>query len=100
MALVGLLAWLVKDLILYPLVRHAYEDGPKTGSLALVGARGVAEEALNPSGYVRIRGELWRAVTISADRAVAPGADVEVIDAKGMSLLVRPLPELRRDGAD
>lgn len=91
LALLCFFAWLIKDLILYPLLRHAYEDGVKTGSAALVGARGVAQGELNPSGYVRIRGELWRAVAIAADHAVAPGAEVEVVNAERMTVFVRPV---------
>ena len=81
--------WVAKDLLLYPFLRRAYEPG-LTGSAGLVGESGVAEGDLAPSGYVRVRGELWRAVTTPADRLVRSGTDVEVIKALRMELIVRP----------
>jgi membrane protein implicated in regulation of membrane protease activity len=98
LALLCFFGWLVKDLILYPLLRHAYEDGAKTGSAALVGARGVAQEALNPSGYVRVRGELWHAVAVPADQVVASGTEVEIVNAERMTVFVRPLRGSSRGG--
>jgi membrane protein implicated in regulation of membrane protease activity len=83
--------WVLKDLILYPITRTAYERGNKTGSEALVGTRGVAEGNLAPEGYVRIRGELWRAVTNPEDHGIASGTEVEVLSATHMKVLVRPV---------
>ena len=84
--------WVLKDFILYPLVRTAYETSAvKTGSDALVGARGVAEGNLAPEGYVRIRGELWRAVNNSGNQVICSGTEVEIFGAEGMKLIVRPV---------
>ncbi len=94
LALLCFFAWLVKDLILYPLLRHAYEDGAKTGSAALIGAHGIAQGDLNPSGYVRVRGELWLAVALPADQVVASGTDVEIVNAEGMKVFVRAVERL------
>jgi hypothetical protein len=47
--------WVLKDFVLYPLVRSGYETKAKTGLQALVGARGMAEDDLVPEGYVRVR---------------------------------------------
>jgi membrane protein implicated in regulation of membrane protease activity len=96
LALLCFFAWVAKDLILYPFLRHAYEDGAKSGSAALVGARGVAQEDLNPSGYVRVRGELWRAVAVPADQVVTSGADVEIVQAERMTVFVRSVENLGR----
>jgi membrane protein implicated in regulation of membrane protease activity len=52
--------WVVKDVAMYSLVRSAFAP-LRTGPEAFVGARGVAEEALAPVGYVRCDGELWLA---------------------------------------
>lgn len=91
LAVLGFFAWVLKDLLLYPLLRPAYETGVKTGSAALVGARGVAEENLAPQGYIRVRGELWRAVATPADQVVNAGTEVEIVSADGMRVFVRAI---------
>lgn len=53
--------WVVKDLALYPLLRRAYEENPRSGAQLMVGLRGVVTTDLAPEGYIRVRGELWRA---------------------------------------
>lgn len=93
LAIVGFLAWLLKDLLLYPFLRRAYETDSPSGSAALVGKRGVAEQKLAPHGYIRVRGELWRAVTTPPDRIVEAGTEVEIVGADGMRLFVRPTAE-------
>jgi membrane protein implicated in regulation of membrane protease activity len=90
LALIGFSAWLLKDLVSYPLLRHAYEDDTKFGSARLVGARGMAQGELNPHGYVRVRGELWRAIAVPEGQVVTAGSEVEIVDAEGMNLFVRP----------
>lgn len=94
LALLCFLAWLVKDLVLYPLLRPAYEGDLPTGSTALIGARGVAQGDLRPSGYVRVRGELWLATTDRSDTVVAAGTAVEIVKADGMTVFVRPVERL------
>ena len=89
--------WVLKDFILFPLVRKAYETAVKTGSDALVGARGIAEGNLAPEGYVRIRGELWRAVNNSGDQIISSGTEVEILSAEGMKVFVRPVVADHRD---
>jgi membrane protein implicated in regulation of membrane protease activity len=91
LALIGFFTWMLKDLILYRFVRHAYEDDNKFGSATLVGARGVAQGDLNPHGFVRVRGELWRATAVPESEMVAAGTAVEIVDAERMELFVRPI---------
>lgn len=80
--------WLGKEVVLYPLTRRAYDDSPSSpvGADPLIGARGVAEEDLDPAGYVRVRGELWRA---EANGSVPRGARVLVQSVRGLTLIVR-----------
>ena len=82
-------AWFVKDMALYPLVRTAYEVDDTPPIARLVGRVGTAAQRLAPRGYVRIRGELWRAET-DADAPVEPEATVEVVGGAGLTLRVRP----------
>ena len=82
--------WLLKDLLLYPFFRRAYEPGV-TGSARLVGSKGIAEGDLTPKGYIRVRGELWRAVASPADHVLRSGTEVEIIGAERMEVFVRAL---------
>jgi membrane protein implicated in regulation of membrane protease activity len=89
------LLWVVKDLVMYPFLRVAYDSGVKTGTEQLVGARGVAHEELAPHGYVRVRGELWRAETNPSDKPISAGSPVRVLAAQGMTLIVKADKEPR-----
>lgn len=83
-------AWIIKDLLMYPLVRSAYDRPGPTGTEAMVGLLGTSVEELNPRGYVKVGAELWRAqspVQISADRSV------RVTACDGMTLWVEPAAE-------
>jgi membrane-bound ClpP family serine protease len=81
--------WLVKDIVMYPLLRTAYESGVKTGVDQLIGACGVAQDELSPRGYVRVRGELWQAEARPNDQPIPAGSTVKVLGAEGMTLIVR-----------
>ena len=63
--------WLVKDVLMYPVLRIAYEADDGAGSDRLNGAEGVARAPLDPRGYVQVGSELWRA---AVDRDHAPVA--------------------------
>lgn len=86
----GLLTlWVIKDVALFPLLRRAYEaEGPHDSS-STIGRTGVALERLDPSGYVRVRGELWRAEATDGS-PVEKGEEVGVHGIRGLTLLVRP----------
>lgn len=87
-ALALFLLWVVKDLIIYRFLKSAYESGVKTGVDQLIGAQGVAQEDLAPNGYIRVRGELWRAETKSKNDPIPSGSKVRVIGAQGAALIV------------
>ncbi|MDX1649837.1 MAG: NfeD family protein, partial [Myxococcota bacterium] len=54
-------AWIAKDAFLFPFVRVAYAPRDDRGPGGLRGARAVVVDALDPTGRVKIGGELWRA---------------------------------------
>ena len=80
--------WVAKDAALFPLMRRAYEPGERTFG-SLIGERGTSRERLAPSGYILVRGELWRA-EVQGGRGVEAGEEVEVQATRGLTLLVRP----------
>src|SRR4030067_2988149 len=52
---------IVKYVLVFSFVWSAY-DKPRPGDVtSLIGTQGIAEELLDPSGYIREHGELWRA---------------------------------------
>jgi membrane protein implicated in regulation of membrane protease activity len=80
----------VKDFVLYPFVRSAYESDAKTGAERLVGVGGKVQRAINPRGYVRVNGELWRAETELIDQPLPSGSPVTVRSFRGLTLIVVP----------
>jgi membrane protein implicated in regulation of membrane protease activity len=80
--------WVVKDLAMYPWVRRAYEREPSGGAATLVGVKGVALNRLAPEGYVKVKGELWRARAEPSDRPIEPQTAIRVRGAEGMRLIV------------
>lgn len=86
--------WMVKDAILFPFVWRAY-DRSRWGTSPLIDEQGIAEQRLDPSGYIRVRGELWRAELISGAPPVEKRGRVRVQEARGLVLLV--LPEADED---
>ncbi|MCG8589746.1 MAG: NfeD family protein [Proteobacteria bacterium] len=86
---------LVKDAVLFPLTRAAYEDRSEHGPEALVGARAVAEQPLDPTGYVRIGSERWQARMARGEASAAAGEWVEVLAVERLTLRVRRASEPR-----
>ncbi len=86
------LALAVQSGFSYVIAARLLKLKPVTGPQTMIGKRCVTTTILNPDGYVRIDGELWRAV--SAGGAVAAGMTVLVVAVDGMSLTVRVEPSL------
>ena len=88
-------AWVFKDLVAYPFVRRSYERG-RPATEALVGEVGVVRDALSPSGWVTIRGEVWRAELDDGAVGAGPvptGRKVRVRSVEGRTLRVAPEPD-------
>ncbi len=85
------LAWVVKDLLLFPFVWQAYTNEPShlVGEGALMGVSGLAVARLAPSGYVRVGSELWRAELERGEPPVPEGARVRVYGIRGLTLRIR-----------
>jgi membrane protein implicated in regulation of membrane protease activity len=80
---------IVKELAVYPWVRRAYETNTQTGTAQLIGIKGMTQEALDPEGYVKINGELWKARTDPINRPIGANTAVRVRAATGMILIVQ-----------
>lgn len=84
-------AWIAKDAILYPFVWRAYDPSdPATLPYTIEGARGVAINRIDPSGLVRVWGEVWCAELSRGARRVEVGEAVQVKSRRGLTLVVEP----------
>jgi len=101
-AWLGLPAWVsltvlgvvvLKDVVCYPFLRKAYQL-EASGAARLVGLRGVTRDSLDPTGYVYVHGELWRARIESGADAIPAGSEVKVVRGDRMTLTVAPAPIL------
>ena len=88
-ALVSL--WIVKYVLVFSFVWRAYDKPPPGNVRTLIGTEGIAEERLDPSGYIRVHGELWRAEVIGKPVVIEKGQAVLIEDASGLTLLVNPV---------
>lgn len=87
--------WVAKDVALYPVVWRSYDAGYPATQHSLDGARGVATERLDPSGYVRVRGELWHAELARGARPVDKDEPVQVRAMRGLTLIVAAMGDMR-----
>jgi membrane-bound serine protease (ClpP class) len=74
--------------VLVRLAWRAQRNKVAIGPEALVGAVGVAQEALAPQGQVLVHGELWQA---ESALPVTAGAKVRVRGVDGLTLQVEPV---------
>ena len=85
-SIIGL--WIAKEIIFYPFVWRAYDWGREGGNNTLIGLQGIAKDRLDPSGYIFVRGELWKARANREERAIEKGDHVVVKGINGLTLLV------------
>jgi membrane protein implicated in regulation of membrane protease activity len=92
LAAYGLVAvWVAKDVIMFPILRVAYESGGSNGVDGIHGALGVVTQPLAPSGYVRLGSELWKAELVSGSGAASVGSAIRVVELRGLTLIVEPV---------
>lgn len=84
-----ILFWVAKDVILFPLTWRAYDQDRSRGAYSMVGARGIAEERLAPSGYIRVHGELWQAEVMGDSPPIERGESIRIQGIRGLTLLVQ-----------
>ena len=93
LAAILMVADIVKDIVLYPYLRRAYETTESMPAERLIGERAVIRQALTPEGYVLVRGELWRARTLDPKTPIDSGSGVVIVGVRGTLLDVAPSPD-------
>ena len=86
-----LLLLLLKDLVLFPYVRKAYEPSASHGGESLLGAVARVEGSLTPEGWIRVGAERWRARVKGGARDLQTGEYVEVREIDSLVLIVEPV---------
>jgi len=83
------IAWLGKDIALFPLTWRAYSDQGERGIRDPVGRVGVCIERVAPRGSVRVQGETWGATSEDQRAQIEAGSPVRVTGRDGLVLRVR-----------
>ena len=86
--------WFTKDVLLFPSVWRAYDMSSQRNVQPIVGMKGTVEKQLDPSGYVKVRGELWQAELVVGRTPVKRGEKIEVKGIRGLTLLVKNINEV------
>lgn len=82
--------WIAKDIIMFFFVWKAYQIPGVEKDQHLQGETGVVIETLEPHGYVKIRGEMWKAKSRSG-LTIRAQQEVYIVDQKGLLLIVDPV---------
>jgi membrane protein implicated in regulation of membrane protease activity len=80
--------WILKEIVLFPVVRRAYETSDGGGAADLVGARAIVIERLDPEGRVRLGPESWIARLPAGSTPAEVGTTVCVKSVEGLTLHV------------
>ena len=84
-----LAAWLVKDVLLYRVLKPYYVVRDRRPDEEMVGERAIAQQPIDPRGYVKLGGELWIAELDAGSEPVPSGESVTVASVEGLTLKVR-----------
>jgi len=84
------IAWIIKDVAFFPFTWSAYDWDYSTTLHPMIGAVGKTTRPLSPSGYISVRGELWRAELTDSHSFVEKDHPVVVRKVEGLTLIVEP----------
>lgn len=82
-----MLAWLSYSIYTFKKGTKALKIGHILGMPNMIGTKGRVTSTLNPEGWVKIRGELWSAKSLSGE--ILPGRDIIVTGQKRLKLEVK-----------
>ena len=82
-----MVVWGVISVVMYRVGSRALERKPLIGLPDMIGSRGKAVNLLAPSGMVKIKSELWEAV--SDDGEIEAGEEISVVGQEDLKLTVR-----------
>ena len=82
--------WLLKDVMLFPVLWRSYADAPAATGRGPIGATGEVRERLDPAGRVALGGALWQAEAVAPPLEV--GARVRVVEVRGLTVVVASAP--------
>jgi len=81
-----MIAWCAYSVYGYRIGSRALRRKPVAGLTAMIGSKGEVVKPLAPDGFIKIKGELWRAA--SADKNIKVGEEVVVMGQDGLRLIV------------
>jgi len=82
-----MVAWAAFAVFIYRKGTQALRKKPVVGLSDMVGSKGKVVNRLDPQGMVRIKGELWEAISVGG--RVNTGKEVTVVGQDGLKLIVR-----------
>jgi membrane protein implicated in regulation of membrane protease activity len=85
--------WILKDVAIFPKVWMAYAFDEHRPMKQLIGLEATVMDSLNPVGYVKVNGELWKAEIRDPRHPARKGDRTRVVDIKGMILIVERSPD-------
>ena len=74
-------------------VYKVHKKKPVTGSIGLIGTKGMVIEKLDPSGLIKTHGEIWKAVSTDK-KIIKKGSPVEVVKVEGLLLYVKKIKDI------
>ena len=84
--------------VVRPSIAKRFHGGPELslGHGKLVGQRGVVTEQITglQTGRIMLAGEIWSAAPYDENLTIAPGETVEVLQIKGATAYVHPMPSI------
>ncbi len=86
----SIVIWIAKDVVLFFFTWRAYDWNGAGPERSMVGTQGITQNRLAPSGFIHVRGELWKAEVWGGGRPIEIGEKVKVLDIKGLTLIVQP----------
>lgn len=82
-----MVVWAAFGMALFMFTTRVLKKQALVGLPTMVGSRGKVATSLAPGGLVRIKGELWGAISI--DGRLSKGEAIEVVGEDGLKLVVR-----------